>query len=348
MKTQSKFMALIIVAVLAGCRDIYVKPADSEMHLADFEATWNRVNAVYPFLEMKGIDWDAMYGVYKQRTMDAHGDEFLQVMCDLLGELKDGHTYLQLNGGDRIYPWYPDREQKDRHLYNPFVVRGYFDTELLVNDSRSAEYGITADNIGYVFLSDFHEGYYQSEFAGIMSYLQNTRGLVIDIRQKRGGSLQNVQAVVAHFSETPVAMPKLIILNEEIPLEPVQPRSPVYFPKPVMVLVNGSTFSAGEVCTEILKQLPYVTVIGDTTGGGGVVSSGDPPDARAEYKLPSGNKIYIGTGYFEKYDGEPFEWSGIVPDVIIQNKPEELEQGIDRQLSLAMETIRFLTKNGKK
>jgi C-terminal processing protease CtpA/Prc len=75
----------------------------------------------------------------------------------------------------------------------------------------------------------------------------------------------------------------------------------------VVVLTNGSTFSAGKVTTEILKQLPHVIVIGDITGGGEVASSGSPPETIGEYKLPSGKRIYIGTGYIERYDGKPFE-----------------------------------------
>ncbi len=339
-------MLMALAAILSGCRDIFVKPAGSDENLADFEATWHRVGDVYPFLGLKEIDWDALYGVYRKRAEEARGDEFIQVLSDLLGELRDGHTYLQVPGGDRIYPWYPQRQTKDRHLYDPFVVRLYFDNELTVTESGSAEYGITADNIGYIFLSDFHENYYILEFPGIMAKLQNTRGLIIDIRQKQGGSLQNIEAVVSHFSESPITLPQFYLRGEKVPLPPVQPRQPIYLLKPVMVLVNGSTFSAGEITTEIMKQLQWVTVIGDTTGGGGVASSGTGPGTKGEYRLPSGKTVYIGTGWFARYDGEPFEWSGIVPDIVAPNKPEEMEQGIDRQLQLALDMIRFVT-NGK-
>jgi hypothetical protein len=323
---------------LCGCKDIYVKPAGSDENMADFEATWNRVSDVYPFLEFKNIDWDALYLVYQKRTKDAQGDEFIQVLCDLLAELKDGHIYFELKGGTQIYPWYPARYFKDKHTYSPFVVRKYFDRELIVTESGSTEYGILPQNIGYIFLSDFHENYLMVEFPAIINSLKNTKGIIIDIRQRRGGTPQNVAAVVSHFTQEQIAWPEFHLLDQIIEIDPIQPKSP-YFGNQVVVLINGSTFSAGELCTEVLKQLPTVTAVGDTTGGGGVASSSYPPDALGEYFLPSGKLIYIGTGYFERYDGQFFEWLGIPPDIRVVNTTFEIENGIDKQLEFAIQYI---------
>ncbi len=42
-----------------------VNPAESNLNVEDFEATWNRVNDVYPYLEYKHINWDSIYTVYR-------------------------------------------------------------------------------------------------------------------------------------------------------------------------------------------------------------------------------------------------------------------------------------------
>lgn len=330
------FVSLMIT--IFGCEKIYVKPATSNQNMADFEAAWNRINDVYPFLTFKDIDWGNIYTIYQGRTEKAIGDEFYQVLNDLLAELKDGHIYFRTDGGGQVIPFYPQRHFKDRHTYSPFVVRNYFDTELIITESKSAEYEVLPGNIGYIFLSDFHENYLINEFPTIINYLMNTKGLIIDIRQKRGGSLQNIEAVVSHFAADPMDWPNFYLLEELIDLSPIQPRSPVYT-KPVVVIINGSTFSAGEVCTEVLKQLPNITAIGDTTGGGGAASSGYPPEAKGEYLLPSGKMIYIGTGYFERYDGQTFEWTGIPPDIRIVNTITDIESGIDKQLEFAISYI---------
>ena len=341
-KTKIKLglVSIVFLMLLYGCEDVLIKPASSDLNLEDFEAAWVRVDDVYPFLEFKNINWDSIYEIYRPRAEAARGDEFYFVLHDLLAELKDGHTYYRTDGGGQVYPFYPQRHFKDRHAYSPFVVRSYFNKPLRLTESKSMEYEILPDNIGYIFISDFQENYLVDEFPAVLDYVKNTNGLIIDIRQKRGGSLQNVEAVVSRFITEPLAAPKFYMLGETIELQPFQPAQGFIYTKPVVVLINGSTFSAGELCTEILKQLPQVTAIGDTTGGGGVASNSQPQNARGAFVLPSGKTIYIGTGYFERYDGQTFEWQGITPDIRIVQTAKDIEAGRDKQLEFAIELLR--------
>jgi C-terminal processing protease CtpA/Prc len=219
-------------------------------------------------------------------------------------------------------------------------VRSYFDKELQVTESKSAEYEILLNNLGYVFLSDFHENYLTNEFPGILEYLKNTKGLIIDIRQKRGGSFQNIEAVVTRFMTVPMDKPKYYRLGEPVDLPQFQPRGPFTYVNPVVVLINGSTFSAGEWTTEILRQLPTVSVVGDTTGGGGVASSDASPETVGEYRLPSGKLVYIGTEYFERYDGRMIEWLGVPPDIRVVQTAEDVKQGRDKQLEFAISILK--------
>jgi len=332
--------------MITGCESLIVKPADADQHIEDFEAVWNRVNDVYPFLEFKKLDWDSIYTVYRPRFEAARGDEFYLVFHDFLSELKDGHIYYRTDGGGQIYPFYPQRHFRDRHGYNPFVIRSYFDSEFIVTDSRVAEYNILPSNIGYLFISGFHGNYLVEEFSEILDYLKETSGLIIDIRQKRGGSYQNVEAVVTRFISEPLERPKLYLLGELIDIPPFQPSGPFTYTKPVVVLANGNTFSAGEITTEIMKQLPQVLVVGDTTGGGGVASSNGRPEHVGSYKLPSGKYVYIGTGYFEKYEGGVIEWNGVAPDIRIQQSGQDTDKGIDKQLEFAIDWIAKQVEEG--
>lgn len=334
------FICMILLGVmLTGCESLIVTPATENQHMEDFDAAWNRINEVYPFLDFKRINWDSIYAVYLPRFEAAKGDEFYLVFHEFLAELKDGHVYYRTDGGGQIYPFYPQRHFKDRHGYNPFVVRSYFDSELIVTDSKVAEYGITQANVGYVFISGFHENYLTEEFPGIIDYLKETTGLIIDIRQKRGGAYHNVEAVVTRFMTEPLERPRLFLLGEYIEIDPFEPSGPYTYINPVVVLTNGSTFSAGELTTEIMKQLPQVTVVGDTTGGGGVASSNGRPEHVGAFKIPSGKNIYIGTGYFERYDGEVIEWNGVAPDILIEQTGEDAENGHDKQLEYAFDWI---------
>jgi len=335
MKLQTLIFVVFFIALFSACKDIFVTPQGSNLNVEDFEAAWNRINEVYPYLEFKKINWDSIHAVYRRRAEDAKGDDFYLVLRDLLAELKDGHVYYRTEGGGEVYPYYPPRHWKDRHGYNPFVVRKYFKQELRLTASRAVEYGILPGNIGYAFLSDFHKNYLMNEFPGVLEYLKDTGGLILDIRQKRGGSYQNIEAVVTRFLSGPLARNDAYTAGEKWVLPPFQPQGPFQYSRPVVVLINGSTFSAGEFTTEILKQLPQVTAVGDTTGGGSV-GGGD----ESLYFLPSGKSIHVGFIDFRRYDGLPWEWLGIAPDVRIGQTESDIAAGRDRQLEHAIELLK--------
>jgi carboxyl-terminal processing protease len=336
----NRYLFLLLTASVLSCSDILVGPRDSNQNIEDFEAAWTRIKTVYPYLEFKHINWDSLHVVYRQRTEEARGDEFYLVLRDLLGELRDGHVYYHTDGGGEVYPFYPQRHFKDRHAYSPFVVRKYFDRDLRLTKSRTVEYEIMPGNIGYVFLSDFQENYLTDEFPGVLEYLRNTKGLIIDIRQKRGGSYQNVEAVVSRFISAPLQRPDFYLLGQKVDLSPLEPRGPFTYLNPLVVLINGSTFSAGELCTEMLKQLSQVTVVGDTTGGGSAGSQDHPPEAKGEFRLPSGKLIYVGTIDLRRYDGLTWEWLGIPPDIRIEQTEADINAGRDKQLEHALEMLR--------
>ncbi len=340
MKTLYRLLFVFVILFVFSCRDVIVTSPDSNQNLEDFEAAWNRINDVYPYLEFKNINWDSLYTVYRPRVENARGDEFYLVLRDMLAELKDGHVYYQTDGGGKVYPFYPQRHFKDRHAYSPFVVRTYFDKELRLSESGSVEYEIIPGNIGYAFLSDFNEDYLINEFPVVLDYLKNTKGLILDIRQKQGGSYANIEAVISRFITSPMERPRFIVLGEEWDLAPFQPQGPFTYINPVVILINGSTFSAGELCTEIMKQLPNVTAVGDTTGGGSAGGTSEPPEAVTEFYLPSGKMIEIGTVDNRRYDDFPWEWLGIAPDVRIEQTAGDIDAGVDKQLEYAIDILK--------
>jgi len=335
MKKIFLIFSILFISFIFSCKDLVVTEPNSNFNVEDFEAAWNRINNVYPYLEFKNINWDSIYTVYRPLAENVKGDDFYLVLRDFLAELKDGHVYYRTKGGGEVYPYYPQRHFKDRHAYSPFVVRKYFNKELRLTESSSVEYEILSGNIGYAFLSDFHEDYLLNEFPGVINFLINTQGLIIDIRQKRGGSYANVEAVVSHFIGAPMEKPPFYWYGQLADLLPFEPSGTLTYTNPVVVLINGSTFSAGELCTEVLKQLPNVTAIGDTTGGGSV-GSGD----EGLYFLPSGKSMEIGFIDLRRYDNLPWEWIGVPPDIRVVQTEADILAGRDKQLEYAIEMLR--------
>ena len=334
--TAGRLSLILSVLVLAACTDLIVKPPASNLNVADFEAVWSTVDEYYPCLEFKGIDWDSLYTVYLPRAEAARGDEFYRVLHDLLGELRDGHVRYFTPGGSERYPWIPPRRLRDEGLYNPFVVRRYFDRDLELSPSGKIESGILSGNLGYVFLADFHEDYLIRDFPAAMYRMRDTAGLIIDIRQRVGGSTANVAAVVSRFITEPLPWLAFIREGELLALTPCQPSGSSPYTGPVVVLINGLTFSAGELCSEMLKQLPQVTAVGDTTGGGGI--GGTIPDT-SRLVLPSGKRFEINYLELRRYDGVPIEWNGVPPDVRVVNTAADIAARRDLQLEFAIELL---------
>ena len=277
----------------------------------------------------------SIHSAYRERIDNAKGDEFFIVFGDFLAELKDGHVYYRTKGGGEVYPSIRRDILKTGHAYSPFVVRKYFDKELRLTESKSVEYEILPGNIGYAFISDFHEDYLINEFPGVMNYLKNTKGLIIDIRQKRGGDYNNVEAVVSRFISSSMEKPPFYYYGQLADLLPFQPSGSLAYTNPVVVALNGSTFSAGELCTEVLKQLPNVTAARDTTGGGSV-GSGD----EGLYFLPSGKSMEIGFIDLRRYDNLPWEWLGVPPDIRVEQTEADVLAGRDKQLEYAIEMLK--------
>lgn len=103
-----------------------------------------------------------------------------------------------------------------------------------------------------------------------------------------------------------------------------------YGDKPIVVLSDAKSFSACDVFLSAVKHLPYVTVVGEPSGGG----SG----AARQLELPaSGLKLKLSTMVSFQASGQLFEGNGVQPDVLVRPEPSffvhggrdvVLEQGI--------------------
>ena len=144
-----------------------------------------------------------------------------------------------------------------------------------------------------------------------------------------------MEAVVSRFISAPLEKPPFYWYGQLADLLPFQPAGSFTYTNPLVVLINGSTFSAGELCTEVLKQLPNVTAVGDTTGGGSV-GSGD----EGIYFLPSGKSMEIGFIDLRRYDGLPWEWLGVAPDIRVEQTEADILVGRDKQLEYAIDILK--------
>lgn len=328
--TRALLVSVFVCLALSGCSEFLVNGPDVNHNMDDFSAIGQLVSSRYPFLQFKQINWDSLTASYQPLVVAATGDDIYPVLHNLLGELKDGHVDLITEGGfsTLTYDW-PRRH--GGKAYSPLVVRKYFDRELRLAGGGKMEYEILPGNIGYVYLSTFTAGDWINDFDAILDYLRETGGLIIDVRNNGGGSSSTSDFVISRFATAPIRE-VFYFPNGTYNSSFIRPRGSYQFLKPVVVLINGASFSAAELFPELMKQIPTVITLGDTTGGGG--------GSTQIFHLPSNKRIQLPTMYFKRFDGTMVEWSGIPPDILVPQTSDDIKEGHDKQLDRAIQLLR--------
>ncbi|WP_332368411.1 S41 family peptidase [Spirosoma telluris] len=111
-----------------------------------------------------------------------------------------------------------------------------------------------------------------------------------------------------------------------------EPAGLFQYTKPIVVLTNRTTYSTGETFMLAMLQNKTVTQVGDVTGG--AFSDAVTRD------LPNGWSFRVPIADVRDANGHNLESIGIMPKVVVQNKPEELKAGHDRALETALELLR--------
>jgi len=323
---------LLMCLAVYGCSDLFVSNPEVNQNLDDFAVLTQLVKTRYPFLQFKHINWDSLVQAYRPVVAASKGDEIYPVFDRLLAELHDGHVKILTEGGGSVetYEW---PRLVDDKTYNPLVVRKYFGSDLRLAGNNNMEYGILPGNIGYCYISTFSEGNgtWPNTIDDVLAHLQNTEGLILDVRNNGGGGNFTWNTIVSRFATTTITYEFYLPDGSTFFTSRIVPSGAIQYRRPVVVLMNGASFSAAELFPELMKQIPAVTTLGDTTGGGG--------GSNEIFKLPSGKRIQIPTSYFRRFDGTMIEWNGVPPDIYVAQTIDDVDQGRDKQLERAIQVL---------
>ena len=93
-----------------GCsRAITNAPPESTPE-RNFEYLWQTYDRLYPSFELKGVDWDSVYAVYRpQITPQTTDQELFLIMRRMLATLQDGHVFLDTPTEHYSYTAYWDQ-----------------------------------------------------------------------------------------------------------------------------------------------------------------------------------------------------------------------------------------------
>ena len=202
----------------------------------------------------------------------------------------------------------------------------------IVNPDMSIKFDSLPGNLGLLRIPSFQADYFDVKaFSNLFDQkIVQTDGLIIDIRDNTGGNSQVGQFIMMLLAtdtipqaswETPKYEAtfaswgkkwecKTVASDSIVPFCLLYPNEVKKYDKPIVLLINGATFSAAEDFAVLFKNAKRGKVVGTPTGG----SSGNPI------------VIDLGWGYYGRIctrheklaDGTEFIGVGIQPDVVVE------------------------------
>lgn len=336
--------AVAILLLPTACEEALIQEEYQDNALDVFNSMWTEVDENYTFFDLRNIDWDAVYAINRPRVENGmRNDSLFNVLADMLFVLRDGHVNLQA-GFDlsRNWEWYLDYPQNfDYRL----VERNYLGEDHQISGPFRHQ---LIDSIGYVYYESFQDAVSESVFNYILARYSSrvegddtivVKGLVIDVRNNGGGSLDNVNTMVSRFASEKTLVhywqykngPGHNDLTERIP-KYVEPAGEFQYQGPVIVLTNRACYSATNFFVQIMKSLGNradedILTMGDRTGGGGGL-----PINR---ELPNGWTYRFSSTITTTPSGENIEL-GVLPDVFVNMTKRDEDAGRDTIIETAL------------
>lgn len=328
---------LFLLTILSSCDDLLfeeVPPNDPE---GNFESLWTTFNERYAVFEQRQVDWGQLYDQYRpQVSINTSDEQLFNTITDMLSHLDDAHVSLMAENRAFWKGHKEFREQTHNLLFDfGLIWENYLDQR--VNIHNQYFYGSLAGDIGYLWIN--HLGGDEPGFVDEMiAQMSNKKGMIIDLRHNAGGDFTNGEVIVSRF-----AGQRTLAFSAEPKSGPgpgdygprtdyfIEAKGPAQFDKPVIVLTNRYTLSAGESVLLFLRVLPNVTVLGERTAG----AMGE----RLEKEMPNGWVYSITGQLITAADGQSYEGPGIPPNIYAINTFEGMAEGKDEVLDMATDLL---------
>ena len=321
----------------------------------NFEELWKTFFDRYPFFNLRNVDWNEQYDIFRPKVTSTTGeDDLFDIFCHMLSPLNDGHVELvaKTSGNERKRYFNPEPKPRFWQEFTKQEIKNLFKTtqKTLVSNGFEKPRKSTAwilrycksSNYGYLRILEL-EGVKKRKLTAaldqILSDFKGLDGVIIDIRNNPGGDDSTVIQIVNRFCDR-----KRVAFHRKTKRGPgeddysplktwhIEPQGDTQFTGPIVLLTCDSVFSGGEVFALALKELPYVTIIGDHTNG--IFSY------QLEKKLPNGWRYCLSYQVYFSADMVCYEGTGVPADIELLNKKSDIQRGVDPLIVRALELLK--------
>lgn len=327
---MKNLVALFLCLVLVSCEKAFLptEPSSDPQEVLDVLTT--EVRNRYSYLQIKNINLDLLEAEAQSQLAPGMTEtQLFDVLANFLYQLEDGHVNLIAPFDiSRNWEWYlnsPDNFNAD------LVEREYLGTTYRI--AGNIRYAMLPDSVGYLYVPAFTSSVGNAQLEAIFSRLKSAKGLIVDVRHNGGGSLSVAYALANRLvSENKSAYTQWVKSGpgptdfEREGTYQNSPSSGTRYTGNVVVLTNRRSYSASSFFAALVQPYEHITLLGDTTGGGG----GLPMYG----ELPNGWTYRLSVTRAVGMDGRELEL-GVVPDTAFHLNTALYNQDLDEYIEVA-------------
>ena len=195
---------------------------------------------------------------------------------------------------------------------------------------------MVTENIGLVTILNFDDRCAEESIAAIEDLRnQGAEKIIFDVRFNPGGYAHELVKLLDYL----LPEGELFRTVDYRGAEKVDTSDPDFLDLPMMVLVNGDSYSAAEFFAAALREYGAAQIVGEKTSGKGRFQQ--------THYLQDGSAVNLSVGKYFTPKGENLEGVGLTPDVEVTVDPETagkivsqlIEPGDDPQLQAAIRAL---------
>src|SRR4030042_946984 len=173
----------LLLPVILSCEKAFMEENVENTPLSIFEVLWKTLDERYAYFSLKSIDWDSLHDAYKPMIHDPMTlEELWEILSCMLCELQDGHMNL-VDGKNWSSWWQCKNHQRYPDNFDFNLLRKYFFDNL--KKEGPLFYGIT-DSVGYIYYQSFTEDISDKNMDNVISFFEDLKGIIIDVRSNGG------------------------------------------------------------------------------------------------------------------------------------------------------------------